>query len=86
MLTYADVCKVSETRMPIDSMLAIGSVHQHLIKSKLRTLAGLMIESVCQFVCLCVCVFRVSHALWHCITRASSCFHFTYCMHLAQIG
>jgi hypothetical protein len=26
MLTYADVCKVSETRMPIDSMLAIGSV------------------------------------------------------------
>jgi hypothetical protein len=59
MLTSADVCKVSETRMPIDSMLAIGSVHQHLIKSKLRTLAGLMIESVRQFVCVCVCVCRV---------------------------
>jgi len=42
--------------MPIDSMLSIGSVHQHLIKSKLRTLAGLMIESVRQYVCLSTCV------------------------------
>jgi len=31
--------------MPIDSMLAIGSVHQHLVSSKLRTLTGLIIES-----------------------------------------
>ena len=83
MLTYADVCKVSETRMPIDSMLAIGSVHQHLIKSKLRTLAGLMIESVRQFVCVCVCVCRVcvsivcDFPLCLCITRARRCVYFT---------
>ena len=36
---------VTETRMPIDSLLAIGAVHQHLIAQKLRTLTGLMIES-----------------------------------------
>jgi len=46
---YKIVClsdrNVSETRMPIDSMLAIGSVHQHLVKNKLRTLTGLIIES-----------------------------------------
>ena len=46
---YKVVClsdrNVSETRMPIDSMLAVGSVHQFLIKQKLRTLTGLVLES-----------------------------------------
>lgn len=36
---------VGPTRAPIDSLLAVGSVHQHLIKNKLRTLVGLTIES-----------------------------------------
>uniref|UniRef100_A0A7S4P9N1 glutamate synthase (NADH) n=1 Tax=Guillardia theta TaxID=55529 RepID=A0A7S4P9N1_GUITH len=37
--------KVSDTRVPIDSMLAVGCVHQYLIKQKLRTLSGLILES-----------------------------------------
>eukprot|EP00292_Cryptomonas_paramecium_P002170 CAMPEP_0113676986 /NCGR_PEP_ID=MMETSP0038_2-20120614/8990_1 /TAXON_ID=2898 /ORGANISM="Cryptomonas paramecium" /LENGTH=1610 /DNA_ID=CAMNT_0000594161 /DNA_START=19 /DNA_END=4848 /DNA_ORIENTATION=+ /assembly_acc=CAM_ASM_000170 len=32
-------------RVPIDSLLAVGSVHQHLIRTKLRTLVGLTVES-----------------------------------------
>jgi len=37
--------KVGPTRAPIDSLLAVGCVHQFLIKQKLRTLVGLMLES-----------------------------------------
>jgi len=36
---------VGPTRVPIDSMLSIGAVHQHLINVKLRTLVGLCIET-----------------------------------------
>ena len=36
---------VGPDRVPIDSLLAVGSVHQHLIKEKLRTLTGLVLES-----------------------------------------
>jgi hypothetical protein len=76
--------------MPIDSMLAIGSVHQHLIKSKLRTLAGLMIESVRQYVCVCarVCLSCVTDPSASALPErvAVSTLLLTYCMHLAQIG
>jgi len=34
-----------ETKAPIPSLLAIGAVHHHLVKKKLRTKAGLVLES-----------------------------------------
>jgi hypothetical protein len=46
---YKIVClsdhNVSETRMPIDLLLAVGSVRQHFIKQKLITLTGLLLKS-----------------------------------------
>mmetsp|Transcript_68874 Transcript_68874/g.164315 ORF Transcript_68874/g.164315 Transcript_68874/m.164315 type:complete len:2206 (+) Transcript_68874:64-6681(+) len=36
---------VGPERVPIDSLLAVGAVHQHLIREKLRTLTGLILES-----------------------------------------
>mmetsp|Transcript_5396 Transcript_5396/g.10833 ORF Transcript_5396/g.10833 Transcript_5396/m.10833 type:complete len:2179 (-) Transcript_5396:728-7264(-) len=44
LICLSDVA-VGPTRIPIDSMLAVGSVHQHLIRNKQRTLVGLMLES-----------------------------------------
>ena len=35
----------TETHAPIPSLLAIGAVHHHLVKKKLRTRAGLVIEA-----------------------------------------
>ena len=35
----------SESKAPIPSLLAIGAVHHHLVKKKLRTRAGLVIEA-----------------------------------------
>ncbi|MBS4071189.1 MAG: glutamate synthase large subunit [Algoriphagus sp.] len=35
----------SENHAPIPSLLAIGAVHQHLVKKKIRTRAGLVLES-----------------------------------------
>jgi len=35
----------SELRAPIPSLLAIGAVHHHLVKKKLRTRAGLVVEA-----------------------------------------
>jgi glutamate synthase (NADPH) large chain len=35
----------SDTLAPIPSLLAIGAVHQHLVKKKIRTRAGLVLES-----------------------------------------
>ncbi len=35
----------SENLAPIPSLLAIGAVHQHLVKKKIRTRAGLVLES-----------------------------------------
>jgi glutamate synthase (NADPH/NADH) large chain len=37
--------KEDNKRAPIPSLLAIGAVHQHLIKNKLRTKAGLIVEA-----------------------------------------
>ncbi|MHA7130596.1 glutamate synthase large subunit [Algoriphagus namhaensis] len=34
-----------ETKAPVPSLLAIGAVHHHLVKKKLRTKAGLVLES-----------------------------------------
>jgi glutamate synthase (NADPH/NADH) large chain len=35
----------SDSHAPIPSLLAIGAVHQHLVKKKIRTRAGLVLES-----------------------------------------
>jgi glutamate synthase (NADPH/NADH) large chain len=35
----------TETKAPIPSLLAIGAVHHHLVKKKLRTRAGLVVEA-----------------------------------------
>ncbi|AFL83749.1 glutamate synthase family protein [Belliella baltica DSM 15883] len=35
----------TETQAPIPSLLAIGAVHHHLVKKKLRTRAGLVVEA-----------------------------------------
>lgn len=37
--------KSSESKAPIPSLLAIGAVHHHLVKKKLRTRAGLLVEA-----------------------------------------
>jgi glutamate synthase (NADPH) large chain len=37
--------KSSESKAPIPTLLAIGAVHHHLVKKKLRTQAGLVVEA-----------------------------------------
>ena len=36
---------ISETRVPVSSLLACGAVHHHLVRNELRTRIGLIIES-----------------------------------------
>ncbi len=36
---------ISETRVPISSLLAVGSVHQHLVRDHARTRIGIVLES-----------------------------------------